>query len=114
MQTKQRAKRQGTASVMKGIVERTQRMQRRESGNSMFPIPDALASVQIVASEPGSPKMGPTAMKGGAGETTRLLTPIDESAPNGSGKKPDANGEGKEPVIVEEGQHGQNGYGATG
>ncbi|KAG8874610.1 hypothetical protein FRB97_005777 [Tulasnella sp. 331] len=116
MQTKQRAKRQGTASVMKGIVERTQRVQRRESVNSMLPSQDTSASNHMVPSAPGTPMLGPTVVKGGVGESTRLLTPIDESMSNGDrktgGKRPDANGEGK-PIIVVEGQRVQNGYGAT-
>ncbi|KAG9014757.1 hypothetical protein FRB94_010604 [Tulasnella sp. JGI-2019a] len=114
MQTKQRAKRQGTASVMRGIVERTQRMQRRESNNSVFPINDS-ASVRDIPqslSAPPTPKLVPTPTKGAAGESLRLLTPIDEAAPSIKSRG-SAEGKNKNPDIVVNGQLGQNGYGAT-
>jgi len=114
MHTKRRAKRQSTASVMKGIVERSERIRRRDSSHSVMPEPGSFHSNNI--SPVGSPRMGPTAMNGGTGETTRLLTPIKElSTPNGS-----ASGYGSSPPppdIVIDGERGRingNGYGATG
>lgn len=123
MHTKRRAKRQSTASVMKGIVERTERIRRRDSSHSVQQqlLQDPTGGVNSNNLSPmGSPKLGPTAMKGGAGETTRLLTPIREIAtPNGSGVG-NGNGHGSvhgsPPNIVEEGERGSEsgtGYGAT-
>jgi len=84
MQTKRRAKRQGTAAVMRGIVERGERMRRRDSSNSIHH--SILGAQSNMGSPPGTPNLSPAVTKIAVVETTRLLEPIDELT-NGRNKE---------------------------
>jgi len=110
MHTKRHAKRQSTAAVMKGIVERgvqRERVRRRNSSNSAAGGGGGNYTQSPINSVPDSPRFGALEVKG---ETTRLLTPIEELSMAGS-----ANGNGNG-VAHPEGERGRDrspGYGAT-
>lgn len=72
MHTKRRAKRQSTAAVMRGIVERQERMLRRDSNGTMA------GSYPGTASIPSTPGFAPAPRSDAGDETTRLLSPIEE------------------------------------
>ncbi|KAG8930251.1 hypothetical protein FRC03_008764 [Tulasnella sp. 419] len=89
MHTKRKAKRQSTAAVMRGIVEREERKRRNSGGTAP----------KSISSAPGTPRLVPsllgatagTPKKGGGivgepmpNERTRLLPAINETASHGS------------------------------
>ncbi|KAG8908728.1 hypothetical protein FRC01_007256, partial [Tulasnella sp. 417] len=77
MHTKRRAKRQSTAAIMRGIVER-ENVKRRMSDAS-------LTAGSTTASQPGTPMAGGAGpfKPGEANEQTRLLSPIHEAEGSG-------------------------------
>ena len=102
MHTKRRAKRQSTAAVMRGIVEREERKRRNSQGT----IPRSISSM------PNTPQLGPTVIPSGTpgrnpttGESTRLLPAITEvgSASSISGSTDE----------MPNGHHPRSDYGAT-
>ncbi|KAG8904697.1 hypothetical protein FRB99_001338 [Tulasnella sp. 403] len=82
MHTKQRAKRQSTAAIMRGIVEREERMRHRQSnasitagsytGSSSYPGTPSIGAMPLLSATPVKPSE--------ISEAARLLTPIHEAA----------------------------------
>ncbi|KIO33613.1 hypothetical protein M407DRAFT_65336 [Tulasnella calospora MUT 4182] len=108
MHTKRRAKRQSTAAIMRGIVER-ENVKRRMSDSSF--------AGSTTASQPGTPLAGGAGpfKPGEANEQTRLLSPIAEGSGGSTASTPKASimANGEDYVNAKGGEPNGNGYGSV-